>query len=695
MAKKAKNSQGARKDPRKKQSSGSSAKKQKGSAKSSKKLTPIFKVHDGHWKWIGLFLLLMSLVSVLAFAPSFDNEFTNWDDHKYVHENIMLGSDFWERQGWSTNEAIRQIGTTPVAANHHPLTMWSLAWNYNNFQPRFEKGPNAGNIDLQPKPFIITNLVLHLLCAFIAFFFLYFLTGGNLIIPMVAASAFSIHPMHVESVAWIAARKDSLFTLFFFGGLLSYLKVYEKGKLNVPWYVVTLLLFVLSCAAKPAATVFPLVLLLIDYFKGRIGNFKDLFKEGLVKIPFFAGSVAEGVITLQTQRDFGAVGETEIYSLFQKTLFASASLVRYFYKFFVPHELSTFYAYPPLGNIPTFYYVAPFVVLASIALVYLAFRKNKYVMFALLFFFINLILVLQFLSVGNAVMAERYTYVPYLGLGFLVGYILDRLLKANSTKALGMGALVVCFLGAGLFVMATRKQADVWQNSGSLWSQVLERNPNDFTASYNRGLYFSKVASAVKEDKDERERLFRIALADYEHACRLRPKSFRAHVNRGTVFRSLGELDQAVADFSKAIDLNLKEPSPLSNPDWRLGFSNRAAVYFMQKKYEDAVKDLNYLYEKTNDLKVLQNRANNLLYAARESRKAGKEKRARKHYNQAISDYSLILQTQPGNSECIYNRSVAYGDIGQYALAIEDAEKAKELGRAVSESYFNWLRSRL
>ena len=647
-------------------------------------------------KWMLLSFLLIIIATAACYQPALDNEFTNWDDHKYVHENLMLGSDYWKRVGWTTMEAIDTIAKTPVAANHHPVTMLSLAWNYNNFQPILENG----KIDLQPKPFIITNISLHIVVAFLIFILIYLLTQGSLLIAFVSAFLFAIHPMHVESVAWIAARKDPLYTFFFIGAIIAFLGTYvnkrkwiwESGKNSKwLWYFLALVLFAFSCGAKPAAVVLPLVLMSVDYYVGRIDSVKSFIMSGIEKIPFFAISIYDGLLTKNIQEDFGAIGETEIYDIGQKILFASSSLIRYVAKFFAPYELSTFYAYPPISNIPTFFKIAPFIVIPFLILFFYLFRKNKHLIFGMLFFIINLILVLQFLSVGNAIMSERYTYVPYIGLAFIVGYLIDRAWKVKKFRAIFYPAIVVLALGSVAFVAAARTQSDVWQNSGSLWTQVVDRNPRDFTARYNRGLHFSKVASSTK-DENERKRLFEIALSDYELAVKIRPNSYRAHVNRGTVYRSLDKVDKAIRDFTKAISINKSEASPTSNPDWRLGYANRASVFYLKGRYLEAIEDLQFLYDNTGDTKVLLNIANNRLYAARQTRDSGKLDRGKKMYEQSIAEYTQILLVQPKNGEAVYNRSVAYGDLGRKKKALEDALLAQSLGRKIEERYLDWLK---
>ena len=221
--------------------------------------------------WLGAILLLTYFI----YQPSLDNGFTNWDDDYYVTQNALVA-----------HPTLKALVTEPAGGNYHPLTMASLALNYAI------SGAHAASYHW-------LNLFLHLANTALVFLFVRKLTGGRLWTTVVTALFFGIHPMHVESVAWIAERKDVLYALFYLLGLIAYLR-YLDGR-RWPWLIPTWVAFVLSVASKPAAVVFPITLLAIDYFKRR----PYLHRLVLEKIPFLLVSIAGGLLTLYAQKSVG------------------------------------------------------------------------------------------------------------------------------------------------------------------------------------------------------------------------------------------------------------------------------------------------------------------------------------------------------------------------------------------------------
>lgn len=652
-------------------------------------------------KWMAIALPIIAILTFIVYYPALESEFTNWDDHKYVEENTMLDSDTWESRGWSTWDGIKEIATTPVAANHHPVTMLSLAFNTNFSQPVNAK---TGKKELSTYPFKVGNLILHILNALMVFFFIYLLSGKRVWVGVITAFFFAIHPMHVESIAWVAARKDSLYTFFFLLGLIFYLKYLQAKKMpqQVAWYVAIAVSFVLSAFAKPAAVVFPVVLVLIDLFflmdlSGRkktpftFGEIMSkLFKKALYLAPFFAISLYVGWLTIVTQKDFGAIGDTEIYNLSDKFLFANRSLMVYVAKYFVPIDLSTFHPYPNLKNLPASYYYAPFVVLLSLGALFWFFRKNKVVVFGVLFFLINIALVLQFLSVGNAVMAERYTYVPYIGITFMLAWAFQHFLEKKKQLPM-IGMLAFLLISAGAFAYENHVRAKVWVNSGTLWSDVLDQYPNEFTARYNRGLYLSKTGGK-QTDKALKTKYYEMALADYSHGLTIRKKSFQGHINRGTVLRVLERFDESLADFNKAVAISeSEEAGGKQNPEWRLGYANRATINTLLKNYEAAANDYSEVIKRQpTDFKSLFNRGNSYYQEAKKRQDSG-QPGAQQFYDMALVDLNKVIEKEPQNREAIFNRSVVYSNMGNKEAAKQDVIKARSMGKQVKQSYLNWL----
>ncbi|HET9826142.1 MAG TPA: hypothetical protein VFP87_12470, partial [Chitinophagaceae bacterium] len=332
-----------------------------------------------------LWLLSAAIVTTaVCFIPMLKNHFTNWDDEYYVINNTLLRGPDWHG-----------IFTQPVVSNYHPLTIISLAINY-------------ALTGTDPSSYLVFNLLLHLINTALVFYLVWVLSNRKMWVAFLTALIFGIHPLHVESVAWVSERKDVLYTLFFLLSLLQYWKFLQTGKSVRLWFC--FFLFAVSLLSKPAAIVLPLVLLLLDYWKGREINLR-LFLE---KIPFFILALIFAIITVKIQ-SAKAIAGLNLYPLWTRPLFATYVLMIYLVRFLIPYPLSAFHPYPRPDHLGWAVWASPVLILALIAFIWLK-RKNKVVLFGFLFFVVNLLLVLQVVSIGTTIVSERYTYVPYIGI---------------------------------------------------------------------------------------------------------------------------------------------------------------------------------------------------------------------------------------------------------------------------------------
>jgi len=626
----------------------------------------------GKWLlWLGAILLLTCLI----YQPSLDNGFTNWDDNHYVTSNAIVA-----------HPTLKALVITPLSGNYHPLTMASLALNYAI------SGTHAVSYHW-------LNLLLHLANTALVFLFVRRLSGGRFWTTVVTALFFGIHPMHVESVAWIAERKDVLYAFFYLLGLLAYLRYLGKRRLG--WLVAAWLAFVLSVASKPAAVVFPLTLLAIDYFKGRPYQPRLL----LEKIPFLLVSIVGGVLTLYAQSSAGAVAEPYRWTLLQKILFASYGTAMYFVKLFLPLRLSAIYPYPTEAGAvlgPKYYLALVALLILLPAVVYL-FRRSRAVLFGLAFFFINIVLVLQFVSVGQAVYADRYTYLPYIGLFFALAWWLDEPGPKLGGVPVRAALAAVLIALAGVSLAQTWKRCDVWQNSGTLWDDTIEKYPDQvFDAYNNRGHYYLT------------EGRYPQALADLDHALSLNPKVARAWGNKGAVYAETNRNDSAYVCFERAIELKPDYAEAWGNrgavrihlndlpgavedfsraiqlkPGYRDAYTNRAMVYFQLGEFEKSIADrrraieldprnpTNYIQMGSIGLALAQlDRARDAIAACDEAiRTAAPEDRQR------LAGYHLT-------------RSRMWWRLEERERALLDAQAAKRLGADVDSAYMELLNGR-
>src|SRR5687767_5435337 len=222
---------------------------------------------------------LILIITFIIYIPALSAGFVNWDDPDYVENNHLIRDI----------SRLPELLTTSVQGNHHPLTMFSLALNF------VISGDNAWSYHL-------FNIVFHLINCFLVYRLALLLTKNNILVAFVTSLLFAIHPLHVESVAWITERKDVLYALFFLAGHISFIKYLDSNSKKQYW--LTLLFVVLSLLSKPAAVIFPVSLLCIDVLRRRQFSFK-LITE---KIPFFIPAILMGLLTISAQKDVGATG---------------------------------------------------------------------------------------------------------------------------------------------------------------------------------------------------------------------------------------------------------------------------------------------------------------------------------------------------------------------------------------------------
>lgn len=682
-----------------KSSSGTQKTSKKTNQKSKRNLSsiPLF------WKdKPALISLIVILIATFAcFFASTNHGFVNWDDQMYVTENPNI-----ELNG----ETFGNILTEEVAANIHPVTMLSLAFDYTYLMPD-EIDQLTGKKAFHAPTIHFNSLLIHVINTFLVFWFIYLITGGKWLVSAFTAVVFGFHPMHVESVAWVSERKDVMYALFFMAALVAY--YYYIKKKNWLFYGLCFLLFFLSCFAKAMAVVLPLIMLLYDFYIDRLKTKNEGWnvKVILEKIPFLVLSIIVGIIAWKVQSDTTIVADYRAYNFFDRLIFAANGFMQYHFKLFVPTGLVTFYPYPLLADgIPAWMYLMPVLAIGLIVLSFWSLKRTKVFFFGFWFFILAVSLVIQVVNVGDAMMADRYTYVPYIGLGFILGYGIYHVFSNKKlSDAIRYGVLAL----AGIYVVAmwilAFQQTKTWENSGVLWSNVVDNYPKGPTGYHNLGHYYrDDFQEELKKGKtnlaeiDKIERLAdSVALYNYNKAISLKKGYTECLTNRGAIYRTMGAKavnkgiqasNQATkyhfdtlanAYFQKAIsdyDVALK-----NNPEYYQAISNRANVYFEMRNYDKAIEDYNQsLTFDPNNLNAITNRAAS--YLKKGERTNGAERQA--NLQKAIQSYDEVLQRTPGNSGANSYKGYASFLLGNYQLAIQSFTRAIQLNPNDRQSYF-------
>ena len=471
-------------------------------------------------KWVfgpGLYCIVPLALTAAAFHGSLNDSFMNWDDDVYVVNNPLI-------QHLSFKNLHRMFSpSTLVSGSYQPVTILSLAINYA-----------IGK--LNPAVYIATNIVLHLLNVLLVFFFIRKLARSDRIAG-ICAVLFGIHPMHVEPVAWITGRKDVLYAFFFLSALLCYL-LYQgkKGRKAVIAYGLTLVLFIISLLSKSAAVTLPAILLLLDFYQKR----KFTAALLLEKVPFLIPAILLGILAIQGQQKIGTLDFVAGLPLAGRILVACYSYMFYIIKFIVPVKLSAFYPYPStlqFASWPFSYKISPLGVLASAGAIYYL-RRNKAFVFGFLFFSITIIFLLHFVPVGATITADRFSYIPYIGLSFIVAVCFENLVSGGypgrSVKALIVtaGILIVAVLG-----FAAHQRCRVWRDSVTLWSDVIAKEPANGEPYTNLG---AALITSRKDDDDEALQYIQKAIALHDSL---------AYFNLGIILKKAGKFNEALAAF--------------------------------------------------------------------------------------------------------------------------------------------------
>jgi protein O-mannosyl-transferase len=571
-------------------------------------------------------IILVMIITAICFFPMLKNNFTNWDDDFYVLNNPLLRAPDW--QG---------IFTQPVVGNYHPLTVITLAINYQL----------SGT---EPFGYLFVNYLMHVANAGLVFYFTYLLSNKKTWVAFFVALAFAIHPMHVESVAWVAERKDVLYTLFFLLSLIQYWKFLQSGAKRNYWFC--FLFFALSLLSKPAAVILPLLLLLIDHWKGKPLKSK-LFIE---KIPFFILSLLFGIITIRIQSATAITG-LDTFPLWTRFFFACYVLMIYFVRFFVPYPLSAFHPYPPPDDLGLAIYLSPLFVLV-IAVAIWFFRKNKIFTFGILFFVINLLLVLQLITIGSTLVSERYTYVPYIGIAFMLAMWLNSRMRSQVVR--WIPAVTVALV----FGVMSFQRTKTWKDSETLWTDVLNKFPNTAVPRNQRAIFYGEM-TGDPANQNRRNELYQKALEDLNVALKVKPDYINALENRQHIYMDLDRNEEALADAETLISLA---------PSNYRGYYTKGIVYSKLDQPARAVPEL----KKSISLNPGLDNAFNLLGSILVN--------VVQDYPSALDNFNKAISLNP-KGDYYFNRSVCYYRMGNLQTAKADAQTALQKGMNVPDDY--------
>jgi len=550
------------------------------------------------------------LVSLLYFN-SLRNNFTNWDD-AMIYDNSSIRNLSWE--------GVKKIFTLEKASNYQPIRMLSYAIDYHFWK-------------LNPLGYHITNIFFYLLTCVMVFFTLQLLSQhlrekaegvSHLRVALFGSLLFAAHPVHVEAVTWMVARKEVLQGFFFFLAFYSYLKGRgEEGSKKIFYLGGVLAFFLLAVLSKPSAVVFPGVIILYEITRGKERFIRFIRKHWVF---MSVALTVSGIFTFIMMKVMFEAGGIKSY---RGDTLASNFLVCV-YVFWQHIKLLTITinysaAYSFFVSLPVFCLKNMILILITFSLFaisVLSFRRTKIIFFSLFFFIITLLPYLNIISIST-LKADRYVFIASFSYVFILGIAFDRL-YAYQHKKVSEGFFKLLSVALFLFILAgysfmTIRQNTIWENSYTLWADAVEKNPESSTGNALMGVVYMELGM----DRD--------AVKYLEKAVRLLPYDYQSRNNLGIVYGRLDEPEKALKEFATSIRLR---------PDDDSIKINLSVFYQRQKEYKKAEEVLKYLLSKS-----------------------------------------------PQNANLHYRMALVYKDMGQYEAAISELLKSTELAPNIINPY--------
>ena len=610
-------------------------------------------------------LLCLTLI-YYVFHESINHGFVQWDDQALILENEILKNLTID----TLLPSIISIFSETVGGSYIPMTMTSFGIDTLLFG--FE---NPGYWHLH-------NILLHLLCSTLVFH-IGRQIGLKPVLSIILMMVFALHPMKVETVAWLSERKDLLYNLYFLSAILVYLKMIN-GNINnkVRAWTFIYILFACSLMSKIQAVTLPLSFLCFDYLlKHRIT------KKNIISIlPMLSISLAFGLFSLSILAQDQLINVNNYFGTIERISIASFAWFSYLIKFLFPYELSPIYLLP--SKITTSYVVSLLTFATIPFVLYKLHKKRAYhFVFALMFFTANIFFLLQWVGLGKDYLSDRFTYLPYLGL--CIGSLMYYQNNAVFKDKIKLVSQVVC----GLFIIGlcfkSKDQLNVWKDTETLSTHIIESQGPSVKAYWLRANHYREHGSFKKAKSDydhaieldpekhavlnARGKLFfimakddpnyyHLALKDFNDALTYAPAKIEYLSNRGASYVSLKQETNALNDFNKAIEID---------SEYANAYLNRSVIYNRLNLLNKALIDLKtYLDLKPDN--------HNLWY------EAGKMENKLGLYNDAIISFTNALHANVQKSKYYQARALAFKNAGNIAAAKADLEKYNRIENVIS-----------
>jgi len=641
---------------------------------------------------LAVICLGLVVLVVWAFWPSVSNDFVNLDDPMYVSGNVhVLGGLTWPGIGW----AFANLD----GGFWHPLTWLSLMLDCQMF------GLRAGGHHL-------VSLLLHATTTLVLFLAFRRLTGATWRSVAIAV-LFALHPLHVESVAWVSDRKDVLAALFWMLALLMYAHYAQKPKAKSPasagenqksvfhlpssgFYFLSLLFFACGLMSKATVLTLPFILLLLDWWPLRRFQRSTLNPEPspawqsltllLEKLPFLAAGVLAGLVSAYGQKHLGALPGVAQFPVGDRIANATLSFVRYLAQTFWPVDLAAYYPYPRAFPPWPVVGAALLGVIVSVLLLWGG-RKRPYLAVGWLWYVVTLLPAIQLIQIGGQSRADRYTYVPLIGLFLLLVWGICDLTRRWRYQAISLSAAAI--LAVSLCLVLTRRQLGYWRDSETLFRHALAVTRDNSLAQGNLGVALmrqgrfdeavSHLQEAVRLQPDDayahynlgnalgRKGLSNEAIIEFQESIRLKPDSADAHNNLGNILLQKGRVDEAIVHFETALEIR---------PAFADAHNDLGGAFLQRGQLDEAAAQFRKALElNPGDALVLYNLGSALLKSGR--------------VDQALAPFQQALDIRPDFAEAHSKLGIVLLQTGQVDEAIMHFQRALAIRPGLAEAHYN------
>ncbi len=612
--------------------------------------------------WI---LAALVAVNLVIYAQVRRHEFTQWDDPYYVSQNLEVSRGL-------TWQGVRWAFTAVHEANWHPLTWLSHMLDVQLF-------------GMSPGPHHLVNVFIHILNTLLLFWALFRMTAAMGRSAFVAG-LFAAHPLHVESVAWVAERKDVLSAFFMLLAICAY--IFYVQKTGARRYLWVAAFFALALMSKPMAITLPFILMLLDVWPlrrlhpvpGQKGAILRLVRE---KAPLVLLATASGIVTIWAQWHGGSVVKMDVYPLSSRAANALASYAAYLGDMLWPAGLSAFY---PYGAIPALWVLACFLALAGATFLAVRFAsRHPFLLTGWIWYLATLAPVIGLIQVGAQARADRYTYVPLIGTFIIIAWSVPEILRRLRIPRIALAAAacgVICALA-----IVSRAQAGHWINGVALWEHALKSYPDSYFIHSNAGYEYSARGETDNAMRRYSESLrlnpnyaqahnglgvelikkgrTQEALERFTSALRHKPDYAEAHCNLGARLAALGKTDEAISHFRTALKINPRDPQihyDMGVALTKLGESEQAIAHLAEA------------------LRLNPGFAEACNWLGNALAKQGK-------LDEAVARYKEALRIRPGLAEAHNNLGIALANQGDLDEAVAQYRQALRFKPDLAEAY--------